>query len=246
MDGPRIPLLMTRPRGAAERFVAQLPDSVQDRIAPVWSPLIRITACADEPGLGDARGVIFSSANGVDIVSGLTARRDLPACCVGEATAQAARVSGWRVVRVAPTADDLVRALLRDPPDGPLVHLRGMHARGQIAERLADAGHPAWSREIYDQQLQPLTKAAQTVLAGTAPVIAPLFSPRTARQFVDSVAPGAPLYLAALSPAVAEPLSGLDFRALEVAVRPDAAAMTDAVEALVNRVWRVEGGRDAQ
>ena len=39
---------------------------------------------------------------------------------------------------------------------------------------------------VYDQQAVPLTNEAGALLAGTAPVILPLFSPRSARLVADA------------------------------------------------------------
>ena len=44
----------------------------------------------------------------------------------------------------------------------------------------------------------------------------------------------------------AEPLKALDFTALKIATRPDAAAMIDAIGDLVDRLNRVEGGSGPQ
>jgi uroporphyrinogen-III synthase len=68
-------------------------------------------------------------------------------------------------------------------------------------------------------------------------VIAPLFSPRSAALLSGSALQGvrAPLLVAALSPAVAEAWSGPAPAALEVADRPEAAALLAAMERLMTR-----------
>lgn len=239
-------LLMTRPRDDGLEFVASLPADLRAQMRVLHSPLIRIEPMAVEIELGDARAIVFSSKNGVAAAAALTDRRDLPCFCVGEATTAAARAAGWEAQCAGPDARTLLRTFAASPPPFPLVHLRGAHASVDIAGELSRAGCGARSQAIYDQALLPLNGAARAALAGTDAVIAPLFSPRTARQFVKAHQGSAPLYLAALSDAVAEPLKALDVAALRTATRPDAAAMIDAIGDLVDRLNRVEGGSGPQ
>jgi uroporphyrinogen-III synthase len=237
-----IGLLMTRPQEASDRFVAALPAALRARLNIVVSPLLDIVTTATEIDMGDARGLIFTSVNGVAAAAGLTGRRDLPCHCVGDVTAAAARAAGWQARAVGDNAEAMIAALIADPPPAPLLHLRGAHGSGDVAGRLTDAGIPTRLHAIYDQPLLPLSAPALALLDGTDPVIAPLFSPRTARHFAGLARGRAPLFLAALSPAVAEPLETLAFRALDVAIRPDAASMVPLIADLAERANRVEGG----
>ncbi|TDE37156.1 uroporphyrinogen-III synthase [Antarcticimicrobium sediminis] len=244
-------LLMTRPRAAAERFVARLAPDLRDRLRVIYAPLLDIVVLPDPVSLDGVRGVIFTSANGVaaGVVAGVhpaLPARTLPAYCVGDATAEAARRAGWTVNDCFETADALVAALGDRCPQGPLLHLRGVHARGDIAERLTAAGIKTRAQALYDQRLVALSDAAHRALRGDDPVIVPLFSPRTARQFADAARGPAPLYLAAISEAAAEPLVNMTHSALIVADRPDGAAMAAAVERLSDQASRVEGPRTAQ
>ena len=75
------------------------------------------------------------------------------------------------------------------------------------------------------------------MLQGPSPVILPIFSPRSARLLaveLRRVAAIAPIWLAALSAAVAE---AFDFPTVftEIATRPESAAMQAAVDALRGR-----------
>lgn len=231
---------MTRPVDGATAFVDQLPVPVRNGIEVCFSPLMRIDALVQDLDLGDARGVVFTSAQGVRIASTLSDRRDIPCYCVGSATTEVAQGAGWQAQQMGQTGDALVAALIAAPPQGPLVHLSGQHVRGDICDKLSAAGVTTARQVIYDQTLLELTKPAQTHLAGPRPVIAPFFSPRTARHFAQRHAGRAPLWLAALSPAVAEPLGGLDAQALIVAERPDTGAMSGVVELLLSKACRVE------
>ena len=237
---------MTRPLGAAERFVAGLPDELRARLNPVYSPLIGIEAIAGEIDFADARGIIFTSSNGVAIAACLTRQRNLPCYCVGKATRDAARRAGWRAENTGRDAAGLISSLLRQAPAGPLLHLRGRQARGDVAARLTAQGLPVREQVIYDQPLRELNDLALRAMAMKSPVIVPLFSPRTARQFANLVTGQAPLFLAALSSAVAEPLKSLVYNRLVISSQPDAKGMAQAVAMLTNNAKRVEGARPAQ
>lgn len=238
-------LLMTRPRAASERFVAQLSPELRDRLTPMYSPLLDIRPTDGAIDLDGMRGLIFTSANGVTVAAHRTGDRSLPAYCVGQATTATAQQAGWAAEMAGESAEELIATLLHWRPDSPLMHLRGEHTRGDVAERLTQSGLRVQEQAIYDQQLLPFTAEAQAALAGNRPVIAPLFSPRTARQFADLWTGPAPLWLVAMSEAVAKPLETLTFQRLKVAKRPEADAMRVAVEKLVRQAMRVEGAQDA-
>lgn len=223
-----------------------LPQEVRSRLKMCISPLIKIVPLVDRLDFGRSRGLIFSSGNAVAIASALTDRRDLPCFCVGARTTACAAAAGWTATRRGSTAGELVRALIDAPPPGPLLHLHGVHTRGDVSGRLTEAGIPAAGQVIYDQELLPLSAEARDVLQGETPVIVPLFSPRSAAHFAAQYGAEAPVFLAALSPAVAECLADLGDAELQVSKTPDSASMSALIEKMVNQVSRVERGRGAQ
>lgn len=239
-------LLLTRPAPQSRRFLEQLSRGVRAQVAVLISPLLEIAALVARLDTGPARGLIFSSGNGVAVAAAALTGRDLPAFCVGPATTQAARAAGWPAICAGSDAAGLIDHLKALRPDTPLLHLRGRHARGDVDLKLTAVGLPCTARAIYDQTLQPLTAAACEALESGAPVLVPLFSPRTARHFAEICPPGACVYLAALSPAVADEIKQLDYKDLIVCDRPDAAAMAASVAILAQRSNRVETGRGAQ
>ncbi len=194
---------------------------------------------------GDSAGLIFSSANGVNAAALLNVDRRPPAYCVGPATTQAAQDAGWDAQMLGATAEALVANLLKLKPRSPLLHLRGEHSRGNVAGRLTESGLTTREQPIYRQQLLPLSDEASQAAEANQPIIAPLFSPRTARQFADVWAGSAPLWLAAISNATAEPLKTLRFERLKIADEPTPDKMQKAVKKLVNHVMRVEGAPGA-
>jgi uroporphyrinogen-III synthase len=239
-------LLMTRPYAASVRFVGQLPRTVREKVNVHYAPLIRIEPIVDQIDLGDAAALIFTSANAVELASALIPDRSLPVYCVGTATTQAAIDAGWPAQFAGATADRLVETLTELHPSGPILHLCGVHTRNAIAERLTAVGSQSTSLAIYDQIAEPLTKQALDVLNGSFPVIAPLFSPRTARQFAKQLTIGAPIWLAALSEEAAKPLNSLDYQKILVCEQPDAATMRNKIEILVNAAGRVETDTSAK
>lgn len=246
MPSPTVTLLMTRSPSAAERFLRQLPAEVLHRVVPVLAPLLQFEKKDGAIDLSRYEGVIFTSANGVRAASELSQNRALPAYCVGEVTAQTARDLNWSAEVSGATANELVATLIQSQIRGPLLHLCGQHTRGRVAERLSDAGCPTSRHAVYDQKLLRIEDNILAVLQSSDAVIAPVFSPRTARQFVSQCPNIAQLHLVAMSSAVAEPLSGMMYSTLTVAERPDAASMAAIVEMLVHRLCRVESGGGAQ
>ncbi len=238
-------LLMTRPRAASERFVAQLSTDTQHRLEPILTPLLDIRAMSGGVDIGDARGLIFTSSNGVAAAARVLGARDLPCYCVGQATKAAAARQGWVATMAGESAEALIAGLLKLRPQGPLLHLRGESSVGNVAQALTQLGLTSREQVVYRQDLLPFTDQALAAFEGSKPIIAPLFSPRTARQFADLAPNASALWLAAMSDAVSNPLISLGARALTVAKRPDTDAMATAVEKLVKQALRVEGGPDA-
>ncbi|EEE38386.1 uroporphyrinogen-III synthase [Rhodobacteraceae bacterium KLH11] len=236
---------MTRPRAASDRFVAQLPARVRTAVKIIHSPLLEIRPLAVPVETGDVAGVIFSSANGVNAAALMDVDRDLPAYCVGPATTVAAKAAGWDAQMMGATAQELMAGLLSLRPQSPLLHLRGEYSRGNVAEQLTSSGLTTREQVIYQQHLLPLSDAASLAAEGKQPVIVPLFSPRTARQFADGWAGSAPLWLAAISETAAEPLKTLAFERLRIARAPNPDKMQKVVKKLVKHAMRVEGAPGA-
>ena len=232
---------MTRPRAASQRFVAQLPTRVRSRVEVIYSPILEIKPLPVTIDTSGVRGLIFTSANAVNAAVSLGVSRQLPAFCVGPATTGTAKGAGWKATMVGATAEELVAFLLKHRPESPLLHLRGEHTRGNIAHRLTESGLTVREQAVYQQRLLPLTPEAEAAANGTLPVIAPLFSPRTARQFADIWTGSAPLWLAAISQATADPLYSLDYTRLKIAKEPTPKKMQKAVKKLVKHAMRVEG-----
>lgn len=230
-------LLLTRPRADAQAFLADL-----RRIATpgevVISPVLRIVPTGARPDLAGGPALILTSANGARCYHGPPGLR---AFCVGQKTTEAARAAGLRAEMAGETADQLVAHLTAQRPAGRLLHLRGAHARGNVAARLARAGLPTEETIVYDQQACGFTREALVLLDQTRPVVLPLFSPRSAEIVAGQAGARAPLWIVALSPAVARCVSPLTPERLLVAARPDRAAICAAVAGVLGGGSPLEG-----
>jgi uroporphyrinogen-III synthase len=210
-------LVLTRPEAQSRELAAALPG-----LPVVTAPVMEITATGAAVDLGRYAGVILTSANGVAEGPDLHGIR---AYCVGKRTAEAARACGAEVALVARDAADLVA---RFEGGGPVLHLRGEHARGDIAERLSSAGIETHEAVVYRQDARPLTAEAKALIEGEAPVVLPLYSPRSAALVAAQLARVGPLVqVIAMSPAVAEAWG----RPAEVCEHPTGAEMLRRIRA---------------
>lgn len=239
-------LLLTRPHKAAQSFARRLPAAILDAVDPVMAPLVAIEPVVQVPDLEDARGVIFSSATAVALVGQQPVGHQIPAFCVGPKTTNAAQNAGWRAEMAGHTADELVAHLVRQPDIGPLLHLRGRHSRGNIAERLTQAGIRTRAQVIYEQRELPLSPDAQHALSEQMPIICPLFSPLAARHFANLVVGRPGLYLIALSEEVAKPLRNMEYTLIATASAPTGDAMIAKISHVIDQLCRVEGDNPAE
>jgi uroporphyrinogen-III synthase len=113
-----------------------------------------------------------------------------------------------------------------------LLFLHAEEAALDLPDALNKAGLETVSIQVYRQKSQPLTPQAVQILCQDGPVILPLFSARSAALFLaeyTKIQATAPIYAAALSAQVA---SGISAAHMQIAARPDARAMVDAVAEL--------------
>lgn len=239
------PVLLTRPRAQSDRFAAALRARFGQAVRVTVAPLIAPRWIASEPPgglaplLARAAGMIFTSETGVEGFRRLSADacpEFVPglAWCVGPRTAAVARAAGFRAVSAGGDAESLVALLTGRQAEGPLVHARGREARGAVAARLTAAGIETSETIVYAQEPVPLSPGAAALLAGAGPVLAPLFSPRSAALFAAAAgAARAPLWLAAISRAAADEAAALAPARLAIAPEPSAEGMMAAVAALI-------------
>lgn len=234
---PRPVLLLTRPAAQSARFADEVTDRI-DGLSVLVAPVLDIVRRPLFVQPRDYAGLIFTSENGVDAFAAASRERGHPVWCVGTRTADTAAAAGFHTIRSAATeggtAESLFSILSGDHPPTPLLHVRGAHARGDLAPRLTAAGIACDAVILYDQQARPLTPEAMAALDGEAAVLIPLFSPRSASLIAENAARAqAPLYPVAISRAAARAWQALRAEAPIVAQRPDGAAMLDALAGIV-------------
>lgn len=221
-------LLLTRPTASAQAFAALLDADAVSKVRIVISPLLKIVATGCVPPIGATQCVIFTSANGVANALDGAGRT---AFCVGAQTTDQASKRGWRAVKSGETAQELVQALTAQPPDAPLLHLAGVHTRGDIAQTLSARGILTTHCALYNQVLVPLSEMARAALRG--PCIVPVFSPRSAEQLVNEAAGQlGQAHLLALSTSVAAPFGGESIANLFILPAPRTIYMCKEVEKL--------------
>ncbi|MEM9855164.1 MAG: uroporphyrinogen-III synthase [Pseudomonadota bacterium] len=242
MTQPAPLCLLTRPAPESARLAARLGNAFG--LKSVLSPLIDIEPVNAAVDFAGYRGVIVTSSKAAERVAALGAPRGMPVFAVGRKTAAVAARFGFKADAAGGDAEALISHVEALRPEGPLLHLRGDHSRGDVARRLTSAGLPCHEAVIYRQKARQLSKEAGALLAGKNPVILPLFSPRTAAVFEPNVAPNAPLFPVALSAAVAAAsahFAGPD--QIVIADTPTEDAMIASIGHLSPvRAWLEQGG----
>jgi uroporphyrinogen-III synthase len=226
----QIPILMTRPKGSNRSFIDRIAPEVRERLHVVVSPLIAIEPLGAHVDIGPEDAAIFTSGNGVKYAPRGAGRR---AYCVGEQTTQRARQAGWDAICAGNDATALVDKLRQIAPSQTLLHAHGVHLRVDVASQLQKAGLDVAATAVYDQILQPLTEEALGLLKGKAPVLVPLFSPRTASHFAELAPDVHRTIVIAISKAVADQCKLLDLGTVFVADEPTAQSMVKQLEKLL-------------
>ena len=226
----RPPLLLTRPRAGSERFAAQFRARMGEDWPVVIAPLLEIMPTGAK--LPAAKALIFTSEQAVKPLadSALTGK---PAFCVGSRTAAVVRKAGFPVLATAPDAEQLLDVILTAPDPGPILHARGNESAFPLAERLSATGRQVSEAIVYAQVPQPPSAEMLALFAAPGPVLVPIFSPNSGK-LLAAAAQGAraELRLVAISEKAARACAALPATTLQIAARPDAEALLDALVAL--------------
>ncbi|MGD9916509.1 MAG: uroporphyrinogen-III synthase [Paenirhodobacter sp.] len=225
-------LLLTRPRAGSERFAQQF----RARFGADWpvlvAPLLEIVPTG--AALPEAENLIFTSEQAVAPVAAISAPRGRRAYCVGARTGEAACAAGFAVIEGPGDGAALAELIRAAPPGGKLLHARGAEVAFSMAEALNSAGIETIEAVVYRQDPQPPGAELRAALAAEAPLLVPVFSPRSGRLLAEAARGArAPLWLAPLSPAIAQSCATLPIERCEVAPRPDAEALLEALQRLI-------------
>jgi uroporphyrinogen-III synthase len=228
-------LLITRPRAEAEGFAAEMRAL---GIEPLIEPMFEIDladARAPPLELAGVQALLLTSRNGAAALARATVRRDLPVFAVGDASASEARNLGFAKVESANGDAAALAALVIGrlaPNGGALLHVAGKAVAGDLIATLVAAGFSARRAILYEARaVTALTPDCRQALAAGGLDGAAFFSPRTAATFARLVQAAAlqdrlAIMIAfCLSPAAASAATALSWRRIDIAERPNQAAL---------------------
>ena len=175
-------MLMTRPHAASRSFVASLPKKFIGSLKTCFiTPLIKIISLKVWRLYIKYRSGYFHINERCHSWS--LKENGQKAYCVGAATTQIALEHGWAAHMYGETAEAFLSNLINNPPALDLIHLSGIHTRGNIASQLMQNGLKTKNVAVYDQITQHLKKDVNQLILSGAQMLVPLFSPRTSKQF---------------------------------------------------------------
>ena len=237
--------LVTRPDEDAAPVAAALRAR---GIEPLLAPMLRIEAVPDgKARLGGAlagvQALLFTSTNGVRAFTAASNRFELPAYCVGEASAAAARIAGFRVVASAEGEVADLAALVASrlaPHNGALLHAASVVTAGDLSADLAARSFTVRRVELYRAvEADGFAPEIAAALRQSEAQYALFFSPRTGASFVRLARAAGlaercrEMKALALSSNVAAALQELPWRAMAIARAPNLAALLAALDEIV-------------
>lgn len=229
-------LLLTRPLEGSELFAKAAQARFGERIEVAISPLQKIEWINADRNFSGYEGLIFTSKNGVLSWNRDKNKQFLHAFSVGPRTTETAREFGLNAVDGGGDAESLFDTIVAKKPKAPLLHIRGEHGVGNLAARLTEVGIPTDELIAYRQVAEDPSPSIEAILKSDRPVIAPLFSPRSVSLFQEAMPDNTSPWLAVISPNAAERVDVMLRRRMMVATSPNATAMLDLVEEIIDRL----------
>ena len=226
-------VLITRPHDDASQ-TAQLLEArgyaveIEPMLAvvPVVAPVLEMAG---------VQAVLFTSANGVRAMASASKARDFAVFTVGDASAAEAKRLGYTQVHSAHGDVASLAALVAEtcePSAGPLLHVAASVVAGDLQGILEKHGFAVRKACLYESRTAVALSPELLEALKSARIDAALFfSPRTAETFVTLAKNAgvdgdlAAVSAYALSPAVADKLRTVSWRAICVADRPDQEAL---------------------
>jgi uroporphyrinogen-III synthase len=214
-------LLVLRPQPGAAATVERARERGLPAIALPLFEIEPIAWQAPDPSAFD--GLLLTSANAVrsagDQLQGL---RGLPVYAVGEATAEAARTSGFDIAAAGEAGVDRLLGSLAES-------LRLLHLCGEDRRDAADAPQSIAVVPVY--RAKAIAAPGLSVADGEVVL---LHSPRAARRLAELVTDRTGISIAAISAAAAE-AAGSGWAAVEVAAQPSDDALLALAARLCNK-----------
>ncbi len=218
-------VLITRPRAQAQSLAEELGRRGYTLLIEPLLEIVPLSAAL--PDLLAYQALVFTSANAVRVLAGMSEDRSHIVYTVGRQTQEAAREAGWRVVKSADgDAADLSAFLATESlqPDRPLLHVCGVDVvRPLIAPGLMIEAVPVYKAEaataLSDECLRRLDCGGiDTAL---------FFSPRTATTFAtllekhERTQAVSTIKALCLSDSVVKSLMNLPWQHVQAPQRPD-------------------------
>lgn len=232
-------IVLTRPQTDSERSATALRARGHEVLV---APLMRVEAIV--PDLRPHwSAVIITSANAAAAIANHPMRAELiklPVYAVGRRSADAAKVAGFtKVTSAGGDVRDLIRTIGAQRPDAkaPLLYLAGEDRAGDLIGDLAVHGIAAELAVVYRAVTAPLPPELIAALKDGAVDAVLHFSRRSADNYLAGAkkagieAQALGVRHLCLSAKIAEPLVGAGAGHIDVAKRPDEAALIALLDA---------------
>ncbi|MET0670887.1 MAG: uroporphyrinogen-III synthase [Xanthobacteraceae bacterium] len=225
-------LLVTRPEPDNERTAAELRARGHEVMV---APMLRVEPVIDaDLGAGPWAAVLITSANGARAIAAHKRRGELtalPVLAVGQASATAARATGFSEVTSADgDGGDLARlaAVRVSGAAMPLLYLAGEERARDLGAELAASGLKVATVAVYRTvKVAALPDDVRAALAAGVVEGVLHFSRRSVESYLDCARDGPalqPIHYC-LSARAAEPLQAAGASRIRVAAKPDEAGM---------------------
>lgn len=234
----KIPVLITRTQPGADKTEIGV-DALG--LTPIVSPALTLQAdpAVTLPEIDKFSGLIFTSANGVKFYAERDENRDLPAWCVGPATAAAASEVGFDEVHESAGDAKQLAAFIAStigPPEKPLLHIANAAAKGDLAAALKMRRYKVSFSPLYHAGTSAaLSDDASKLLDSKKPGILLVHSAKGAAAFLQLAAdkPLSQLIAVVISNPAASALKTANIEHIHIAKRPNERALMDALSEAV-------------
>ena len=233
------PIIVTRAEPGCAETVARLRTM---GLSPLPSPVLELAA-RDEalPDLSGFGGVVFTSANGVRFFAEASEARDLPAWCVGPATASEALREGFSPVHQSSgDAHDLAHYIAHhwSGDEKALLHVANAAARGNLKAALEAEGFAVTFVPLYEaRRAAALDDAVIAQISSGARTICLVHSAKGAEAFL-ALANALNLSkteFVAISPQAAASLETIETGGVHAAEHPDEAHLMQCLERVLGQ-----------
>lgn len=220
-------VLVTRPKERSDQFVADL-TAAAGPFRSVVSPAFELVAT--DAVVPDFDAAVFTSRAGVAFAP---KGRNKAAFCVGDATARAAGLAGYRTFSAKGTSADLVAMILAQNGTGAILHFRGETSVGDIIGAVKSQGISAEEVVVYRKSPQAPDRNILTSVSYESHVILPVFSAETVSIIETWEVDFSLCHVVAMSDAVATAAARLNPASIKVAQSPNQDAVVDATSLLI-------------